>query len=80
MWSAKLSPTEWNNIIEQYNADKAINGVKRIMYNNGVAQIRIAEGSEIPSGFIRGCLPESDEHKRRRKYIRDMKKTKNTMM
>lgn len=75
--NSDLSSDEWHNIIERYNIDKLAYGIKRIMYNNGKVQIRIATGSEIPNGFIRGCLPESDEHKKRRKNIRDMKKYQN---
>ena len=73
--TSKISHHDWNHIIEAYKLDKLTHGLKRIMYNNGQIQVRIADGGEIPKGFIRGCLPESNEHKQRRKNVRNIKKT-----
>lgn len=50
--------------INHSEASKRINKIhkkNRIWFNNGIYEIQIRNGSDIPEGFIRGRLPSSVE-------------------
>lgn len=54
-------PSFVNKVVADSNVRKWVGKKKRKIYNNGIVQVLIIEGEEIPEGFVRGRLKKSIE-------------------